>query len=357
MLLLSIGTLVSCVEDDDATDDDPLPQESDFRDLLSNQVNEVILPTMVNYQGKTSDLVMATTAFANSINKTTLTNLRTAYKEAYLAYQTAAMHNYFATANLALVTTSNLYPVDTSLLANLIANKSYNFNTEAQRRANGFPALDFLLYGSNNTVNYFSVDSNRIAFMENLTIAINLKAEMLIEQWQGKLKDNFISNGGVALGSSISTQLNESIFYAEDHIRENKVGIPIGRLGPNDSPIPPDATKIESYYQAQYTGNETFTFELLKAAVEEMEDIYLGETFTGSNSKGYDDLLLARGKQSIDIDIKAKFKTIYDQINTRTNISGDDVLYQNIQGLITLYKSDLLPVLNVQDADGINDGD
>ncbi|MEL6718516.1 MAG: hypothetical protein AAFP82_07355, partial [Bacteroidota bacterium] len=176
-------------------------------------------------------------------------------------------------------------------------------------------------------------------------------------RWSGNLKTNFIENGGTQLGSSISVQLNESLVYYEDHIRENKVGIPIGRLGPNDSPIAADATKIEAYYQAQAEGNDQFSLALLKAAVEEMEDIYLGETIEGVNGKGYEDLLLARGQASIDEDIKAQYQKIYDLIDKRSNIAGDESLYSAIQEIVTLYKSDLFPVLNIQDADGANDGD
>lgn len=337
--------------------DDDGPTETDFTDHLSNQVNEVILPTMVTYQGKMSAFVTAVDEFAASLDEANLASLRSAYQEAYLAYQAAAVHNYFATANQGLVSTSNLFPVDTVLLANLIANESYNFNTTAQERANGFPAIDYMLYGPDDILTYFMEDAKRLSFLQALVDAMKLKSESLADQWGGSLKTNFVQNGGTALGSSISVQLNESLLYYEDHIRENKVGIPIGRLGPNDSPIPADPTKMEAYYQSLFDGNESFTLALLSASIEEMEDIYLGTTSTDTDGQGYDDLLKAREQSSIDEDIKLQFEAIYDQISSRTSISGDESLYERIQSLVTLYKSDLFPLLNVQDADGANDGD
>ena len=45
------------------------------------------------------------------------------------------------------------------------------------------------------------------------------------------------------------------------------------------------------------------------------------------------------------------------KIEGRTSISGNTDLYDTIQGLITIMKSDLFPLLNIQDADGKNDGD
>lgn len=353
--LVASVTFIACGDDNDGVGNEPT--ETDYTDLLTNQVNQVILPTMQNYQSKMSNLVTAVDGFAASIDEANLNALKTAYQEAYLAYQSAAVHNYFATANQALVGTSNLYPIDVDLLEVLIETGSYNFTTEAQERANGFPALDYLLYGNDDVLMTFSDGNMRMAFLQELVAFLKSKSDALVDQWSGNLNGNFINNGGTALGSSISVQLNESIVYYEEHIRGNKVGIPIGRLGPNDTPIEPDATKIEAYYQSLSDGNEDFTMALLKAAVEEMEDIYLGNTSSDTDGQGYDDLLMAREQSSIDIDIKNQFQVIYNEINNRTSISGDESLYNEIQALVTLYKSDLFPVLNVQDADGANDGD
>ncbi|NRB62110.1 MAG: hypothetical protein HRU40_03590, partial [Saprospiraceae bacterium] len=265
--------------------------------------------------------------------------------------------NYYATANLDLVNTTNLYPIDLGLLAELIENESYNFNVLAQHRANGFPAIDYLLYGLDDPVATFSTESKTANFLLELVKSIDQKADLLIERWTGNLRENFIGNGGVELGSSVSVQLNETLIYYEDHIRGNKVGFPIGRSGPNDTPFDPDSTKIEAFYQTQRDGDGNTSLSLLRAAIEEMEDIYLGRSVDGVDGVGYEDLLLEREQESLDADIKDQYQAIYDAIDNRTFITGDDVLYNSIQELVTLYKSDMFPVLNVQDADGSNDGD
>lgn len=353
-------SLSSCTEDEDSVvtgEGQNQPSETDFTDLLTNQINEVIIPTMVTYQNKMTAFVSAVNGLTASIDAVNLTATRNAYKEAYLAYQAVAVHNYYATANSGLVQNTNLYPVDSTVLNNLVSNRSFNFGTTAQMRANGFPALDYLLYHASDGVTYFNADGNRIDYLSALVTSMKSKADDLVAQWSGNLKTNFVSNAGTALGSSISTQLNESLVYYEDHIRENKVGIPIGKLGPNDSPIAADATKIEGYHQSLAAGNEDFTLELVKAAIEEMEDFYLGESSLQVNGTGYDDMLIIRNQAAVDQDIKNLFTTIYTQINERSSISGNPELYNNIQALVTIYKSDLLPLLNVQDADGLNDGD
>ena len=67
--------------------------------------------------------------------------------------------------------------------------------------------------------------------------------------------------------------------------------------------------------------------------------------------------MIQRRDITVDTDIKNQFQSIYTAIANRNTISGNDELYNEIQGLITLFKADLLPILNVQDADGANDGD
>ncbi len=177
--------------------------------------------------------------------------------------------------------------------------------------------------------------------------------------WGGSLKENFISNDGVEIGSSIHVQLNSSLSYYEDHIRENKVGLPIGRIGPLDSPIEADPSKIEAYYQSLYDGNDLFALSLVKESIQEMEGLYLGGNTLRNNliNSGYDRLLISRGHTEVDSDIKSQFDLIYAKIDERTSISGNTDLYDAIQGLITIIKSDLFPLLNIQDADGKNDGD
>lgn len=352
-LILAFLLLSNC----DSGSDGPGASEEDFTNLLTNQIDSIIIPTMEDYQTEMAEFETIVNDFVVTVNEVNLSAVRLAYSEAYLAYQAAALHNYYATANRNLVSTTNLFPIDLNLLENLIDSESYNFSTSAQERANGFPAIDYMLYGPENVVNYFNENTKRGAFFLALVQSIKNNADALVTSWSGSLRDNFIENGGTSIGSSISVQLNDILLYYEDHIRENKVGIPIGRLGPLDSPITPDPTKIEAYYQSLSDQNDEFALSLVRAAVQEMEDFYLGETSNGMDGQGYDDLLLAREQSSIDVDIKTQFEAIYQEIENRSSISGNSDLYDAVQGLVTLFKSDLLPVLNVQDSDGANDGD
>lgn len=368
LFFLSTTLFISCGEDSGPDPTEPeVPEEPGdgndddddvtLEDVLVNQIDSIVISTVENYAVETGDFLAAAETFGAEINDENLTALRTAYQQSYLAYQAAAVHNYFANVNQGLVDASNLFPIDIELLMEFINTEAYNFNTSSQQRANGYPALDYLLYGPEDIVAFFQEDELRIAFLVELITSIDTRAQALVDQWTGSLRDNFVGNTGTALGSSVSEQLNEITVYYEEHVRENKVGIAIGRLGPNDTPIDPSPTHIEGYYQSLVDGNQAFTFQLLRAAVEEVEDFYLGTEPAGGDGPSYDDLLIAAEQAGIDEDIKAQFTEIYGLIDARTTITGDDTLYESIQQIVTLFKSDVFPVLNVQDADGMNDGD
>ena len=117
ILVFSSVLITSCGSNsDDEMPPEENPTETDFTDHLTNQVNEIIIPTMEEFQVKMNDFVNAVDEFTTSTNEVNLTSVRAAYQSAYLAYQPTAVHYYFATANQALVKTSNLYPVDITCL-------------------------------------------------------------------------------------------------------------------------------------------------------------------------------------------------------------------------------------------------
>lgn len=350
-------TVFSCGDSDTGTDDNE-PSQDDFIELLTNQIDHVIIPTMQEYQSQMITLQTTVQALTTSVTDVNVQAFSEAYTQAYLAYQAVAVHDYFDTQTAGLVMNTNLYPIDIEILDALISEPSYDFSTTKHIRANGFPVLDYYIYGlPDGLQTYLSADHLRLQFLIELVESMKDRADLLVQEWTGDIRENFINNGGTALGSSISVQLNNSIIYCEEHIRENKVGIPIGLVGPNDSPIEPDGTKIEGYYQSLAEGNASFALELVRASMEELEDLYLGTSKDGIDGQGYDDMMAVREQAEVDIDVKAQFQAIYTSIDQRSEIMGDDDLYQRIQGLITLYKTDLFPILNVQDADGATDGD
>ena len=47
----------------------PKPEETDYTDVLTNQIDNVIIPSMTNYQSEMEDLLSKVEAFNGSINQ------------------------------------------------------------------------------------------------------------------------------------------------------------------------------------------------------------------------------------------------------------------------------------------------
>lgn len=369
MLLIATTFMTSCTDPDDnqpiivdtlnpALDTNPsanpVAMEVSISNVLTNQVDGVIIPTFQNYLNEMNQLLSQVDQFVTDIRLDSkpqgdggLGVVADAYIEAYTAYQAAAAHHYFATVSNDLINTTNIYPIDPDLLNDLVLNQSFNFNSTVQQEANGFPALDYLLYGSDDLVADLQDEPERLGFMLELVTAMRDGAELLVMSWTGPLRDDFTNSIGLESGSSISQQLNGVVRYLENHIRDNKIGFVIGR-GSEDNSIDPNPRHREGFFQSRIDDSDDISLGLLRAAIEEMEDIYLGATETGGEGLGYEELLID-GKQTIlDVAIKDQYDLIYDIIDGSTSISTDDVLYNSVDDLIILYRSQLLPALNIQ---------
>jgi len=352
--LLSVTSVIifSCEDDINIGDD---TSSNGYENLLMNQFDNVIVPSMTKLQTSLSDLQTVVSTFKTSINESNYNAVVEKFDSAYIAYQIASP-SYYRNVNIA--NGWNEFPLDTTTAKTYIENQSYSFSPSNQKDAGGFPMLDYLLFNASDAVAYFNEDSKRIDLLDTLVKLMYEDITSDVTQTVSQ-RERFLASGGVNIGSSISTQLNRSLIYYEAKVREAKVGIPIGLLGPNDTPFDADTTKIEALYRSGKLGNKTYSLKLLKAAIKGMENIYLGRDLSGDDGYGYDDLLLSLGNEAEDTEVKAAFAALYTQIENTTKISDEDdqTLYDKVQAIITEFKEELLPALNVQDTDGANDGD
>ncbi|MEM7296734.1 MAG: imelysin family protein, partial [Bacteroidota bacterium] len=222
---VAVASFQACSDDETGN-----PELSDFTDQLTNQIDEVILPTVASYKTEMANFESTSESVTSPMDEVALSSLRNAFQNAYMNYQSIAMHDYFANSSLNLVKFSNLYPIEVDILENLIETGSRDFNSSNHERANGFPAIDYMLYGPSDVIAFFNEDDKRLSFLKALITNMKERADNLDTQWNS-LRDAFVEADGVSKGSAISGQLNGSSAYYEFSIREDKVGIPIGRLG------------------------------------------------------------------------------------------------------------------------------
>ena len=258
----------------------------------------------------------------------------------------------------------NLYPVDIYKVENNISNKNYNLNISSEFSSQGFPALDYLLFGideddnkitakfSDNSLNYGGYLSEVILQMIELTNQVKT-------QWEGSYRETFIESIDNTATSSINLVVNDFIFYFEKGYRTNKFAIPAGIFSAN--PLP---DRVEAYYGKSYS-----KLLSLEAGIA-IEQFFNGKSYDdpseiGLSIKQYLDYLESDVDNKLSDRINNQLKIAKDKITSLNNnfklqIEQDNsqllATFDAIQKTVVMLKVEVLQKLNISvdyvDADG-----
>lgn len=224
--LVCLQLLIACGEDD------PTQVDSfNRKEVVEHMVDELILPSYSDFTLALGDLNDAITAYRTAPTATSLENLKTTWLEAYLAYQDAALWSFGPAEDHGLLTVCNVYPTDTAqILQNLQG--SYDLNSISQFDAQGFPALEYLLYGSSiNWSNAAVID-----YFEAIARRMTARASNVENDWS-TFRSTFINAEGTDQGSALGMLFNHTFLpYFEVQLREYKFGIPGGQR--TGTPLP-----------------------------------------------------------------------------------------------------------------------
>jgi len=254
--------------------------------LLTNIVDNLIIPSYVNFQTKLADLKQQTQTFIATQNQTNLDALRTSFQTTYLAWQKAAQFEggnfsrWGPSSDVVLLRRFvNIFPTKPANIENAIENGGYNLETTYTIQ--GLPALDYLLYGvapdDTAILAKYNSDTNAQKRRDYLLEIVNKmieKSDALTNEWKANYKSSFISSNGTDANSSVSKILNGFSEYYEQQIRKAKLGGPLGKFTQGTV----YADDIETIYSKK-------SKEMLLAAHQAATDFYIGKHF-GSSTKG-----------------------------------------------------------------------
>lgn len=330
--------------------------------LLKNIAENIIIPSFDNFDTKLKTLKTKTTAFTSNPTNGTLTEVRTAWLEAYKAWQYVEMFNIGKAEELQFLSHFNIYPVTVAdIEANVVAG-TYDLNHSNNHDAQGFPALDYLFYGVANSDNEiiakFSTDANATNYKKYLTDIITKMTTVttaIVNDWKGSYKNTFISSTDNTKTSSLNKLVNDFIYYYEKGFRANKFGIPAGNWSP--TPLP---EKVEAFYKKDVS--KELASEAFKAVQNFFEGKKFGGATTGQSFKTYLEYLK---RQDLVSKLESQWKIADTQLNTLNNnfyqqITTDNTqmtkAYDEFQKAVVLLKVDMLQAFNVivdyRDADG-----
>jgi hypothetical protein len=356
------------------TDDGPSGPDADDFDrqaILVNWADNLVIPAFEAFEVKAAELDNAAATFTADPTDANFNSLKSSFEEAYLSFQSVSMYEIgpamIGSQRISLSTFLNSYPTNTDQIdSNIASGGSTNLELPSQRDSQGFPALDYLLFGAADgdaeILNLFSEGSESEAYrtyLTSLTGRIQALAEGVLNQWQTGYRNEFVENSGNGGNASIDMMVNDYIFYYEKWLRAGKIGIPAGVF--SGTPLPGN---VEAYYH----GN--FSRELALEALGAAQNFFNGAHFDGSGSgeslKSYLDYLDTRRDGS---DLSALINTQFENARTEIEqlnqnfaqqVDQDNTrmlrAYDELQQNVVYMKVDMLQALNINvdyvDADG-----
>lgn len=363
-LALIVLTLVSCTSDEGEREENQ--NTFDRGALLENWADNIIVPSYQNFASFTSDLEAETEAFNQDPTEASLAQLRTSYREAYIQFQTVALFGVGMAETVNYRMFLNTYPVDVVTVKDKIESGSFNLELPSSYAEQGFPALDYLLYGLDEQdagiVEFYTTHpdaSSYRAYLEAVSRRINKLTGDVLAHWQNSHRDVFVANTASSNTGSVDRFTNDYVMYYEKHLRTGKIGIPAGAFTGN--PVPQN---VEARY------SEDLSKDLYLKAVETVKNFFNGKHFgsneTGPSYKHYLDHLNTV-KNSIDLSslINTQFDAIEEQANDLNNNFFEQVQSNNtimleafdaLQKNVVLLKVDMLQALSISvdyvDTDG-----
>lgn len=364
-LSLLLLTFVSGCKD--KKDDKQNDADFDRGTMLTNLGNNIIIPNYQDFSSKADQLSTAVETFNNNPDENNLIAVQNAFKAAYLSYAKICMLEFGPAEQQALRSTINIFPTDTVKINSNISAGGYNLDAISNAIATGFPAMDFLLFGTGKTnaeiVYRYTADANaaqRKTYLAEVAAQIKTKANSIYNAWipgGGNYINTFVNATGTDIGSSVGLLVNQMNFEL-DNLKNARIGIPLGKQSLGT--IYPEKT------EAFYSG---ISVDLGLAQLKASQELFLGKSGS-SNGSGFDDYLNYVGAvyngSSLSDAINNQFNTAITTLdNVPDPLSGSIVnnstqvnsAYIEIQKLLVLYKTDLPSSLGVLITYNDNDGD
>ena len=354
--LISFALLIGCSDDSTSSQTSQTVWEQKSQ-MLTNWADNFIVPNYQNLSDKLTVLETSVTAFNAAPNLESLETVRTSWLEAYKSWQHVEMFNIGPAEQTFYHLKMNVYPASTENIDAFIASGNFsNLDNAPYYSAQGFPAMDYLLFGLNSDdasiVNLYNSNPNYCNYLSEIMDRMVFNTNYVKSEWSS-YRAGFIASVENTATSSANKMTNDFIYYYEKGFRANKFGIPVGIFSGGD--IFPE--KVEAYH------NENVSRLLALEAMDAIKTFFNGngnpslkqflDNFATEEMLGLSSDINAQldlGKSSIE-GLDSNF---VNQLNN--DFSGMAVTYDNIQAGTVLLKTDMLSVLQIAtdyvDADG-----
>lgn len=335
VFILSVLFIASC-SSDNGSDSGSDTSNYDKEEMLTSWADNIIVPSFENYQQKVNLLNTEVDTFSENINASNLNNLRDAWLEAYKAYQYVGIFDIGKATDLKLTDKTNIYPTDTENILNNINGADYNLETQAQYASQGFPAIDYLLYGiAENDEDILALYINESGYANYLAaVSAQLKntADAIVTDWNNGYRETFINNSNVVTGS-VNQMANNYIENFEKDVRAPKLGIPAGVF--SNGVLYPES--VEAYYKNDIS--KTLLIDATQASQDFFNGVTFGTSTTGPGLKEFLDAVDATSDgEKLSTIINNQYATIFSEIDNLDNSFSDQISTNN-SAMLTTYNA------------------
>ena len=363
-----------CGDDDSNNGDSP---EDNFNRsaMLENWADNIIIPAHQAFDANANALKTAADNFETTPSMANFDTLRNAWETAYISWQNIEMYLagpaidvFFVPATLPR-SLMNAYPTNTDNIDNFIGSGNYDLSLNNTFDEQGFPALDYLLFGLADTdadilALYTGADgSDYLDYLTDVVDNIDAKSNQVLSSWEGDFRNSFVTNNGSSIASSTNTFVNAYMQYYEIFFRNGKIGIPAGISAQGaGTPVPEN---VEAFYKSDLS--KTLYLEALDA----VQGFFRGTTFNGTtNGESLESYLDFLNTMKEGEDLSALINNQFGVIRTSANNLNDSFfnqintnntsmlnIFEDMQDNVILLKSDMFSALSIQLSFDSGDGD
>ena len=346
------------------TEDDQSGNDNSFDrvKMMTFITEEIILPSYDNLNSSLTELKESYELFKINITEHNLEELRNKWLNSYKLWQHVEMYNIGKSMEDYLIFRSNIYPVDTVRVNQNIDNGEYDLENPNNYAAQGFPTMDYLLFGIENeplkVIDHYKENDKVMSYLGALIEDLAANVKTVNDDWN-QVKNEFVNSVDNTASSNLNMMVNDFIYYYEKGFRANKFGIPAGVFSGGALP-----DRVEGFYSKNFS--KVFALE----AMTSIKKFFNGESYKdddleGLGLKSYLDFVEKGKEEFLSDKINAQLidaeKSINELDNNLSSQIESDLIkvlktYDEIQTAVVLLKVDMLQALNIAvdyaDADG-----
>ena len=356
--------LVRCggSDDDSSNDGEVKPVAYDRGKMLVHWADKIIIPAHNAFKLTLTNLDTSTKTFVASPDQSNLDDLRSKWLLSYKSWQHIEMFDIGKSEEIYFKSKMNVYPIDKTWLDNNIEKGTYDLENANNYSSQGFPAIDYMLYGigADDTaiLNKYTANNSFTNYLTDLVNKMVSTTDLVINDWTN-YRATFVGSTDNTASSSVNKLTNDFIYYYEKGLRANKVGIPAGVF--SGAPL---KGNVEAFYKKDVS--KDLLLEAMDASIKFFNGTSYDGVSSGPSLKSYlTHLNSTKGGATLSSLVATKLETAKSQINSLSNnfvsqIESDNnkmlTAYDAIQAVVVLLKVDMLQAFNINvdytDADG-----